>query len=1063
MEPSRPPSPTESSQFYDALEYLPDTSLSDPLHGHRKVDTVDLNQVFSQIPNRKDDGTTGAFKPIQKMQIDIQKPQPGRLQRAFGWLWGKPPEQAEETYKTAASVTTETIKSNKSGRSNWVVQGLKNYIISPVSDFLVKPLAERLVKPVANQVLVKPFKHFIVPQAQKRVANLARYQLLEKWAGVTFDMEDETWQQLFTDIILTAFKDLDPQKSGIYQNLKIPRLTIETRNGPLVVSNLSLSACLKPPDSESTEIQNQQGQTTISIHQVRCDVDIPVEYQKEPVSLQFATNLGEVHLGTDIGKFLNFTSAYTWLRESKDSPNLPRDHTAFQVSLAELEVKYSNTNTAYAIDGEYADPASKEPGLAEFNKGTATFRNLKMSKKINLVHQEADQSAVTTMDGMEIHFDTDDNRPSVVALNKIALSDIDDDHNGSLSCELTLQPKLLEQSPSLVLRLLGFLLGGKTKISLHALVRRGDIALKDLKYSKKQLAKLSDSERQGKGYIEVESSNPLINLILGPLLRSRFTRITQTTNGSTIKPSIQLGAQFQVELPGLIPGSGQEDDHGTIVMTELFDQIGGDLLNGWSLINSRLLICPKRLENQCVLASREKATGSTSPEQSRQLVMMYKELKQRQHHREALRACLAITTPVYKKLILECDDPDERAEYYKIAHELTEVDPPKSVAIFAALLQRKQYAEEPKTADPNWLTQMALDFEREEPDNIGLVIDTLSFAYKSDPFAGSEAMRQLLRLVKEGRCPGEVVSQLVCDHVKSGRFEGSPKALAQTVDAIESVVGESVINILREYPTQPLADLSASDPEAPELIDRLSSLMQKYKLPVSAAELHLHIGEKFAAERVLETAIQNNNPDALRARIRWEIKDGSIGYPRYIDAAKVLLETLSNPALPAEMKEAGEEAFDELWQQTHDKPEVATAFCQPFHTGSKHPYNRFVRQLFSTPHELTLNPNKFVTKIHEMRLLLLQAKETADIAPAQLAMINHFATLLNNLQALNDQTRLSTLLLRQPQASQPMVQSLLPAAKTPVRVSLNRSPESSSVPETAPDWMQEATDRRQLN
>ena len=1061
MEPSRPSLSTDSLPFYDALESLPhpDTSSSAPSHEHRKVDTVDLNQVFRQIPSRKDDGTTDSFKPIQKMQVDIQQPQPGRLQRAFGWFWGTPPEQAEGTSKTATPATAKTDGTGKPASSHWIVQGLKNYILSPVRDFLVKPLTERIVKPVANQVIVKPFKHFIVPQAQKRTANLARYQLLEKWAGVTFDMTDETWQQIFTDILLTAFKDLDPNKAGIYQHLKLPKLTIETQNGPLVVSNLSLSACLQPPGSESTEIQDQQRQTTISIHQVRCDVDIPVEYQKEPVSLKVATNLGQVHLGTDIGKFLNFTSAYTWLREGKDSSNLPHDNTAVQVSLTELEVKYSNTNTAYALDGEYADPASKHPGLAEFDKGTATFKDLKISKKINLVHQEADQSAVTTMGGMEINFDPDDDRPSVVALNKIALSDMDKDHNGSLSCELTLEPNHLKRSSSLLLRLMGVLLGGQTKLSLHAPVRRGDIALKDLKHSRTQLKELSDRERQDKGYIEVVSSNPLIKLILGPLLRSRFTRIIHTANG----PSIQVGAQIEVQLPGLIPSSGKKGDHGTIVMTELFDQIGGDLLQGWSLINSRLLICPKRLEQQCILASREKTTDPTRPEQSRQLVMMHKELTERQHHREALRASLAITAPVYKKLILECDDPVERAEYYKIAHELTEVDPPKSVAIFAALLQRKHYAEVPEAANPDWLTQKALDFEREEPDNIELVIDTLSFAYKSDPFAGSEALCQLLRLVKEGRCPGEVITQLICDHVKSGRFEGSPKALAQTVDAIESVVGESVVQILREYPTRPLADLSASDPEAPELINKVSSLMQRYKLTVPAAEIQLLTRGEFAAEQILETGIQNHNPDALRARVRWEIKDGSIGYPRYIDAASLLLETLSNTALPAEMKEAGKEAFYELWQHTHDKPEVAKAFCHSFNTPDDHPYNRFVQQLFSIPHDLTLNPDELVNKIHEMRPLLLQAKETDDIAPAQLEMINHFATLLNNLQALNDQARLSTLLVQQMQDGQQTLQSLLPAAITPVRANLNRGHGNTSVPEAAPDWMQEATDRRPLN
>ena len=598
-------------------------------------------------------------------------------------------------------------------------------------------------------------------------------------------MSDEMWQKIFTDILLTTFKDLDPKKVGVYQNVNIPKLTIETQNGPLVVSNLSLSACLQPPGSESTGINDQQRQATVSIHRVQCDVDIPVEYQDESVSLKLSTNRGKVHLGTDIGKFLTLTSAYTWMKEGKNSPNLPHDQTAIQISLKELKIQYNNTNTAYDVDGSYTNPAAKHPVLTEFNKGTATFKDLNLCRKINLVHQEPDQSAVTTLGGMTVDFDSDDARPAVVALNTIKLSDMDDDHNGSLGCEMTLQPKHLKQSSSILLRLLGVLLGGKTRISLHAPVRAGDIALKDLKYTKKQLDKMPESKRQEKGYIDVESSNPLIKLILGPLLRSRLTKITQTANGT----AIQMGTQVEVQLPGLIPSTGKKDDDGGFVMTELFNQIGGGMLKGWSLINSRLLICPKRLEKMCVHASREKATDSGFPRQSRELIRFRKGLKRRQHHSEALRASLAINTPVYRKLIRHCEDPAERAEYYKIAHELSEIDPPKSVAIYAALLSKQHFAEEPKAADPDWLTKMALDIEREEPDHPGLVINALSFAYKSDPFAGSDAMCQLLRLVKEGRCRPSVVTRLVNQQIANGRFDGSPKALAQTVVAIEQVIG----------------------------------------------------------------------------------------------------------------------------------------------------------------------------------------------------------------------------------------------------------------------------------
>ncbi|AMO56807.1 hypothetical protein GZ77_02430 [Endozoicomonas montiporae] len=1005
MEPS---SKSTSSILYDALEYQPledDPSPESPspegAHKHRNVDTIDLSQVFKQIPSQKDDGTHGSFTPLRKKQVDVQTPQPGRLQQAMGWILGKPSEHASATGKPARQ---DIDKPHKEGiQSHWIVEGIKNYLVRPVADFLVKPLAERIVKPVANQVIVKPFKKIILPQAQKQFANLVRHQLLDKWAGVSFDMNDEMWQKIFTDLLLTTFKDLDPKKVGVYQNVNIPKLTIQTQNGPLVVSNLSLSVCLKPPASESTDIADQQRQTTISIHRVRCEVDIPVEYQEEPVSLKLSTNRGKVHIGTDIGKFLNLTSAYTWMREGKNSPNLPRDQTAVQISVKELKVEYSNTNTAYDVDGNYIDPTAKHPVLTEFGKGTATFKDLDLRRKVNLIHQDAEQSAVTTLGGMAVDFDSDQARPAVVALNKIELSDMDDDHNGSLGCELTLQPKHLRQSSSILMRLVGVLLGGTTKISLHAPVRGGDIALKNLKHTKKQLEQLPESKRQGKGYIDIESSNPIIKLILGPLLRSRFTKIVKTSAGT----AIQVGAQMEVQLPGLIPASGQKDDDGSFVMTELFDQIGGDLLKGWSLINSRLLICPKRLEKMCVEASREKVTDSSRPRKSSALMRYRKELKRRQHHNEALRASLAITTPSYRKLIQSCEDPAERAEYYKIAHELAEVDPPKSIAIFAALLQRKHYAEEPKTADPGWLTQIALDIDREEPDSIELIIDTLSFAYKTDPFAGSDALCHLLRLVKDGRCPASVVTELVHQNIRIGRFDDSPKALAQTVTAIEQVVGKQIRGLLKNYPTSALVKLSDNDAEAATLVDQTSNLMQRYNLPVPAAKLHLEMNEEYAAERILEAAIQNNDPQALRARIRWEVADGMIGQPRYEDAAKLLLETLSQPELPEDMMKAGQEALQELWETAHDNPDVAAAFCWPFFTKDDHPYNQFVQQLFSIPRDLTLEPYDFVNRIHEIRPLLADAIKSDDISYSQQKILRHFDKLLNNLQAQYDKARLS--------------------------------------------------------
>ena len=216
--------------------------------------------------------------------------------------------------------------------------------------------------------------------------------------------------------------------------------------------------------------------------------------------------------------------------------------------------------------------------------------------------------------------------------------------------------------------------------------------------------------------------------------------------------------------------------------------------------------------------------------------------------------------------------------------------------------------------------------------------------------------------------------------------------------------------MLKHYPTRPLASLLESDPEAPELIDQISNLMQRHKQPVPAAGLHLLIDEEYTAERILENAILDNDPEALKARIRWEVRDGTIGNPRFEDAAKLLLETLSQPELPAAMVDAGQEALKELWEATHDNPDVAVAFCWPFFTDDDHPYNRFVQQLFSIPRDLTLIPDEFIKKIHGIRPLLSEAKQSHEISHAQLEMLGHFEKLLGNLQTQYDQARISSFL-----------------------------------------------------
>lgn len=1087
MEPNvnRSSSPTDSvSSYHSAAESLrqsADISV-ESRHGHRLVDTVDMDQVLKLIPSHKDDGSCNTFPSLRDKQVDTSKPEPSRFQRVVNWFWGVSPEPTEtsniddtssvtkpETDKktTPAPVDASSTDATPEPQRNWLVRGVRdyvvapiangvsNYVLSPVNNYVVTPIGKHVVKPVANQVITRP-KNFLYQQAQAKFASGVRYQLLER-AGVKFELDDEIWQQIFIDTLATAFKDLDPEKVGVHQNLVIPWVNINTRNGPVRVENINLSACIEKPDSFSTDIVNQKRKVTINVNHVECNVDIPVKYKDTPVKLRCVANKGKMHLATNIDKTFMAKSAYTWFREGKDSPNHLHDDTAVQVSLDELKVYYSDTRKAFEFDGNHADPAGTDPVLAEFDCGEASFKHVNLCRKLNLVRDEVDQTAVATVEGMKIDFKTDPNRPSVVALNTIELSDMDDSHNGFLDCQVTLQPQLLKHSSSMLPRLVSRLLSGKTKVSLHAPMREGDIALKNLQLTKKQWEALPPEERKGKGYVEVESRNPLVQLLMGPLLRSSLTRIVPTPRG----PCIKVGAQLQIQLPGLIAGSGEKDDHGTVVMTELFDKIGGKLLNTWHIVKSKLIICPRKLERQCVQASREQADGLARPVHSRELVMIRKELKKRQHHSEALRASQAIPAAVYKRLIRDCEDPLERAEYYKIAHELTEIDPPKSVAIFAALLNRKHFAEEPKTADPKWLTDMAVRIKEESPENAGLVIDTLSFAYKSDPFSGSEAMCQLLKLVKDEECSPEVVTRLIINHIQNGRFTDSPKALAQTITAVEKVIGADVVEILKVFPARPLAELIRTDTEVPALIDDITTVMRKYNMNVSAAEVSLHAGETLSAQTTLETAIQKNDPEALKARIMLEVKHGTIGHPRFVDAAKLLVETLCQPALPEPMQEAGTKCMYELWQHTHDNPEVAAAFGYSFMTGPEHPYNQFLTDLFSISRDEMQDSAQFVMKLHSIREKLLEAlNDNKGVTEEQRFIIRYFSTLISNIQDLHDRTEKAGSLMGLQQAGTISLQQLKDVellTVDPVRVNLGTSEHRPDTEHVVPQWVQTET------
>ena len=363
---------------------------------------------------------------------------------------------------------------------------------------------------------------------------------------------------------------------------------------------------------------------------------------------------------------------------------------------------------------------------------------------------------------------------------------------------------------------------------------------------------------------------------------------------------------------------------------------------------------------------------------------------------------------------------------------------------------------------PQWLTKMALKIESENDseENKALVIDTLAFAYKSDPFAGCDAMCHLLRLIQEKRCAAETVTELLKGHIRNGRFDNSPKALALTVDAVALVAGDKITDILKAYPSKALAALTQTNSDTLPLIDKICNLMKRHSLNVAAADLYLQVGKSDDAQNVLETAIEKNDPDALRTRVRLEVKHGSIGHPRYIDAAKLLCETLTKPDLPDSMKEAGGEALLELWQHTHDNPLIAQAFSDTLFTRDDHPYDKFVTQLFTISNDETMNSRVFLDKVHMLRDLLLQAKHEVDIGQERTEMIEHFSKLLNNLQADHERVLRPQGLIQQlrnaVEIGQEPLENMAPFSSAPIQINLGAGDHPPDREQAIPGWLQNA-------
>ena len=940
-------------------------------YGPWQVDTLD--ETLNQLPSQRDDGSPDVFTSLDQMQIEPLESQPGLLKWAWNGLANRlwRGSQVSKPEQTVSQIPPPPQEGAIPRRQGVITRLITRY--------------------VPGLLPYWQFDRTAVKWGAKKLRTV-----LDEKAGVKFDLKDEVWQKLLEDIILRAASELVDRRVETDQLIEIPKITINTPGGDVVISNVRLNARLQPFHNDCPILGHQKKVISLHVNRLNCNVKIPVK-DRPSVNLRITATNGEINFGTDLlDMVLNPDSRALsgLMNESLNGPHMPRDNTAVQFKAESLKVHYTDAKAMFAMNGNLLPADNDEDTLmAGFDGGVASFSNITLNRQLNLFKKNLDQTSQILVGGME--FRNDPSREAVINLDSIKVDELDDYHNGTLSCNVTLKPRHLKLSSSRLWRLVGNLFDGLTTLEVKAPVQNGEIEINKIKLSRKEWEKKPPHEAQNTGYVEVTSSNIIIKTLLGPLLRSRFTKIVPSSC-----PRLQLGLPFlrvELQLPGFVPNKNTPGDDGNIIVTELLDQIGGDLLSGWYLIPSKLMLTQKNIEERCFAASQ----GDT--EAARHLMLKHIELKRRGHHDEALRTSLAIPTASYQTLIAECERPHERAEYYLMAHELTEVDPPRAVAIYAALLAKQHYSEEPKTSDPAWLVNLAWDIDTNKAGSNATITDILAFAYKSDPFAGVDGLKELCRLASEGRYPKEHLTDLVLNHVRAGKFDDDPKALANTVVIIEEFVGSDIMRVLQEYPVKPLANQARldgnRDSTARELTDAIVGLMERYEMAVNACHLYLYIGETDNAKSVLEEAIRRSDVMAFKERIDLEVHEGRIGRPRYVQAATILKNVLSTPNLSPEMTRMGKHLLEELWNHSHSHLQVAEAFFSDSRAvPQKSPYSAAVSCLFDRYPPDEDARDALAIWLDETRTLLLVARDNPVTTAQEKLMIGHFSNLLNDIQ-----------------------------------------------------------------
>ena len=473
----------------------------------------------------------------------------------------------------------------------------------------------------------------VLGTVKNKTYDLARV-LTKSYAGVDFQMSDEDWHQLLQELIFRTVGYTNGMPE--YQDIHIPKITIKQKNGsPITVHNIKLNARPSPAHEASATVNNQGFINSIDIRQMTCEVEITPP-GKPTMQLHLAMVNGKATFGTDLLEILkhpviNGNGLWnTAVVGGKDSV-LPMDHTAVHVCAEQLTIGYNhvgarvsfpegapanrdedpiahvtghhNSRTAM-IDGQLPPPEAIPPEtqtacMAGFHKGKVTLKNVSVGRPINILRSASDQSTIFHCSGLKFQNSAD--LPALVDIDSVELKELDDKHDGKLSCELTVNPVLVRNIKPLNL-IPKSVLHGSVKISVQAPIEHGELSVAQLKEG-----------------VVVQTKNSLFNRVINSMLKSPGTRLICSKEGNvelqlsipvlSLIPGLSritrfwLGPQLKCSVPLPLKGLVASDGAGKVVLSDLVGGVGDDL-NNMKILPGRYHFSPPELEASAVDCSR---------------------------------------------------------------------------------------------------------------------------------------------------------------------------------------------------------------------------------------------------------------------------------------------------------------------------------------------------------------------------------------------------------------------------------------------------------------------------